>query len=137
MNEKMYYCNWPSFEETCNERPHRPTWTCECNCNCWEQEPCHHHKPHCPCPKDCDDDINLYVRNDCRPQPQNPCCCPDFARYLCTFIGQKVLITMGGRRGKVVILEVTGCVVKCLVIGNGKIVYLNIDRIDSITPLCC
>lgn len=139
MNSRENYCCHPQCEENfyCPPPIHCPKpccpcsceHTCDCECEC---------KCKCPCDCGCEQGINLYVKGDCC----NHCNCstscePNFSSYLCQFLNKKVLITIGCKRLRVVILEVSCSTAKCLLLGAGKLIYLNVDRIDNVRPLCC
>lgn len=111
----------------CENYYHRPMF---------EEDACCCSHTHQPKSCHCDDDFNLFTREDCRQCHSDPCCEPSFSSFLCEFVNKKVIITVGCRRLRVVILEVSGSTVKCLVFGSGKIIFLNADRIDNVRPLC-
>lgn len=111
----------------CENYYHRPMF---------EEDTCCGPHKQSPWPCDCEDGLHLYTRNDCCPNHSNPCCEPSFSHYLCEFINKKVIITIGCRRIRVVILEVSCSTVKCLVLGSGKMIFLNVDHINNVRPLC-
>lgn len=122
-------CHHPS---PCSPPPchHKPE--CECWCEYQCEHECNHHHHECN-----NDEINLYTREDCHNHgPSHHHCECSFADSISPFINQKVMITVGCRRMKVVILDVSCATVKCLLLGQGKLIYLNVDRIDNVKPLC-
>nr|WP_307990590.1 hypothetical protein [uncultured Niameybacter sp.] len=123
----------------CESRPCREPRPCcqeeENLFTCCRPRPCCCNTCHpCPCEKDCE---NLYVSPDriecdcgCN------CGCDSLASELRRLIGKKVFICLERKRGTVCILGVDSKCVKALVVGCGKIIYINIDSIVSFKEIC-
>lgn len=111
----------------------------DCCCDDCCDDTFHRHRPHHrPRPRPCQP-------RPCRREPENlfvpssriPSCCDgSLASELRRLIGKKVMICLGRKRGVVCILGVDEKCVKALVVGSGKIIFINIDSIVSFKEVC-
>ncbi|MEG1703156.1 MAG: hypothetical protein RR289_01320, partial [Niameybacter sp.] len=120
--------------KSCQPPTSRPNPCCEFE-NVYS--PCRPTPNFCDRPYPCNQEqINLYTTCDRQPCDCDTSCGGSIAHELRRLVGKKVMIYLERKQGPVCILGVDEHCIKALVIGSGKIIYINIDSIVSFKEIC-